>query len=205
MILKLQSVSLDAIVGVVGHSASETGCQEEVGGCNRDCSYLQQTIADCRLLPTLRNFQKGHIDHVPTSCLDKYTEISEYIKFMMSLPAVKAWYQKKPASSGNKVAENTPFTKEQLAQYRGESNGKPTYLCAKGVVFDVSSNDMYKVGSTYHLFTGHDASRSLAKMSLDPSDLNGVVDDLTEAQLSTLDDWFKKFSEKYPRVGVLKN
>ena len=42
-------------------------------------------------------------------------------------------------------------------------------------------------------------------MSLDPSDLNGPIDDLNEIQLSTLDDWFKKFSEKYPRVGILNN
>jgi|EP00945_MAST-04E_sp_MAST-4E-sp1_P000053 glutathione S-transferase/predicted heme/steroid binding protein len=162
------------------------------------------TIADCRLLPTLRNFQRGHVDHVPVTCLDSYTEMSEYIKFMMSLPAVKAWYQK-GSTSTKEAAEGASFTTEELLQYRGEENGKPAYLCAKGVVFDVSANEMYKAGNSYHLFTGHDASRSLAKMSLDPSDLNGATDDLNENQLSTLDDWFKKFTEKYPRVGVLKN
>ena len=104
-----------------------------------------------------------------------------------------------------KTLGGASFTKEELLQYRGEGNGKPTYICAKGVVFDVSSNELYKIGNTYHFFTGHDASRSLAKMSLDPSDLNGPIDDLNETQLSTLDDWFKKFSEKYPRVGILNN
>jgi len=30
------------------------------------------SIADCMILPALRAFQRGHIDHVPVTCLDEY-------------------------------------------------------------------------------------------------------------------------------------
>jgi len=50
------------------------------------------TMADCVLLPTLRNFIRGHIDHVPTTCLDGHPAIKAYIAAMMEVPKIKAWY-----------------------------------------------------------------------------------------------------------------
>ena len=52
-----------------------------------------------------------------------------------------------------------------------------------------------------------DASRALAKMSLDPKDAqNPDISDLTEKEMNTLKDWVKTFDERknYPIVGVLK-
>ena len=43
----------------------------------------------------LRAFQKGHIDHVPVTCLDAYPEVTAWIARMMALPAVAAWYAPK--------------------------------------------------------------------------------------------------------------
>lgn len=53
----------------------------------------EPTIADCHLVPALRNYQKGHIDHVPTTCLDEYPVVIAYIKRFLELPTVKAYYE----------------------------------------------------------------------------------------------------------------
>jgi glutathione S-transferase len=105
------------------------------------------TIADARLLPTLRSFQKGHIDFVPVTCLDGFPELIGYIKYMMNLPAVKEWY-------APPVVE---FTKEELLNFRGV-DGAPMYICAKGTVFDVTNVDFYAPGNSYNIFVGHDGT-----------------------------------------------
>lgn len=50
------------------------------------------TIADLRLLPQLRYFQKGAADFVPTTCLDAYPHVTAWIARMMALPQIKEWY-----------------------------------------------------------------------------------------------------------------
>ena len=55
----------------------------------------QPTIADCYILPQLRLFQRGIIDHVPTDCLDGYPVITAWIQRMMELPQLREWYSKK--------------------------------------------------------------------------------------------------------------
>ena len=52
------------------------------------------SIADLYLLPALRRYQKGFIDHVPTTALDEYTSIIDYIKRVMAVPEVAVWYAK---------------------------------------------------------------------------------------------------------------
>jgi len=52
----------------------------------------QPTIADCLLVPALRNFSRGHIDHVEANCLDKYPKIVDYIKRFCALPGVQGRY-----------------------------------------------------------------------------------------------------------------
>ena len=112
---------------------------------------------------------------------------------MLSLPILRDWY-------GLGEPQKT-FTVSELAMYRG-LNGGPVYLGAKGIVFDVSGSTFYAPGSNYHIFTGYDASRALAKMSLDVKDLeNPSIDDLNESELQTLDDWVEKFKSKYTIVG----
>lgn len=52
-----------------------------------------------------------------------------------------------------------------------------------------------------------DASRALAKMSLDPKDAqNSDISDLTEKEMKTLKDWVATFDDRknYPIVGVLQ-
>lgn len=54
----------------------------------------QVTLADCALVPELRKFQQGYMDHVPTTSLDKFPVLLAYIDRFMSVPAVKAFYKK---------------------------------------------------------------------------------------------------------------
>lgn len=51
------------------------------------------------------------------------------------------------------------------------------------------------------MFAGKEVSRALGLMSLDKADCNAHLDDLTDKQLQTLEDWEKKFRDKYPVVG----
>jgi glutathione S-transferase len=51
------------------------------------------TVADCLAIPFLRGFTRGHIDHVPTTCLDAFPAVVEYIKNFCALEGVKGRYQ----------------------------------------------------------------------------------------------------------------
>ena len=53
------------------------------------------TIADCALVPELRKYSAGFIDHVPTDCMEKYPKLTAYINAFLAIPAVKAYYDAK--------------------------------------------------------------------------------------------------------------
>ncbi|KAJ3358487.1 hypothetical protein GGF32_000390 [Allomyces javanicus] len=94
------------------------------------------------------------------------------------------------------------FTKAELAQFDNSDESKPVYLAIKGVVFDVSSNrSMYPHGSGYGVFAGKDASRALAKSSLDEEHCVPQWKDLPADELKVLNDWFAFYEKKYPIVG----
>ena len=53
------------------------------------------------------------------------------------------------------------------------------------------------------MLAGHDGSRALAKMSLEPEDVKDGWDDITDLtpfQLDTLNDWVMKFQTRYSEV-----
>jgi glutathione S-transferase len=52
----------------------------------------EPTIADCYAIPFIRQLTRGHIDHVPTTCLDGYPKIIDYIKRFCALEQVKGRY-----------------------------------------------------------------------------------------------------------------
>lgn len=61
---------------------------------------------------------------------------------------------------------------EELQQFDGIKKPQ-TFLAAKGVIYDVTGVGFYKKdGGPYGLFSAHDASINLAKMSHDESLLN---------------------------------
>ncbi|EPS63082.1 hypothetical protein M569_11706 [Genlisea aurea] len=94
------------------------------------------------------------------------------------------------------------LTARQLVAYDGSDPSKPIYVAIKGKIYDVTAGrNFYGVGGDYHLFAGKDASRALAKMSKDESDVVPDLDGLTEKEIGVLEDWERKFQAKYPVVG----
>ncbi|MEE6514988.1 hypothetical protein FKM82_023457 [Ascaphus truei] len=95
------------------------------------------------------------------------------------------------------------FTDQDLARYSGEQDDQPIYMAVKGTVFDVTAGkEFYGKAAPYTALTGKDATRGVAKMSLDPADLTYDTTGLTEEQLKSLDDIFDNvYKKKYPIVG----
>jgi prostaglandin-H2 D-isomerase / glutathione transferase len=52
----------------------------------------EPTIADCYALPIVRGFTRGHMDHFPTTVLDDFPEIVDWIKRFCALESVKGRY-----------------------------------------------------------------------------------------------------------------
>lgn len=50
------------------------------------------TLADCVAVPVLRNYTRGHIDHVPTDLLDAHPALKAYVQRFCALPAIKGRY-----------------------------------------------------------------------------------------------------------------
>ncbi|KAF5786018.1 putative cytochrome b5-like heme/steroid binding domain-containing protein [Helianthus annuus] len=96
------------------------------------------------------------------------------------------------------------ITEEELRPYNGSDPNKPLLMAIKGKIYDVSRSRMfYGPGGPYALFAGRDASRALALMSFEPSDLTGDISGLGASELEVLEDWEAKFEEKYVKVGEL--
>ncbi|KAM5238475.1 neudesin [Ctenodactylus gundi] len=116
------------------------------------------------------------------------------------LLAARAGHTPRPAERGPPVRL---FTEEELARYAGAEEDQPIYLAVKGVVFDVTSGkEFYGQGAPYNALTGKDATRGVAKMSLDPADLTHDITGLTDKELEALDEVFTKvYKAKYPIVG----
>merc|ERR1719379_3376492 len=65
----------------------------ETNGGQFLCGTDQPTIADCYLVPILRNFTKGHIDYVDTECIQKNSpKLVEYVQRFCALPAIQGRY-----------------------------------------------------------------------------------------------------------------
>jgi len=62
----------------------------------------------------------------------------------------------------------------------------------------------YGPGGPYALFAGRDASRALAKMSFEASDLTGDISGLGPFEVEALQEWEHKFKSKYVTVGIIK-
>jgi len=94
------------------------------------------------------------------------------------------------------------FTKAELAAFDGR-DGRPVYVCAKGIVYDVDP-EFYGPDGPYGIMAGRDASRALALVSLDQADIdNTSLEGLSWMDLNTLEEWIAKFEMKYHRVGYL--
>jgi predicted heme/steroid binding protein len=105
------------------------------------------------------------------------------------------------------------LTREELADYRGTNptlDGRlspQVFVSISGHIFDVSygGHHLYGPDGPYQIFAGRDASRALAKMSMEVNDLESSdLTDLTKEQTASLAKWFETFQSKYPLVGALR-
>ena len=100
---------------------------------------------------------------------------------------------------------SSSFTLESLSNYDGSQEGRPIYLSVSGKVHDVTSgNQFYGPNGPYHAFAGKECARALALMSVDALECTGDLTGLDERQLTTLQQWKTKLTEKYPVVGHLE-
>ena len=126
-----------------------------------------------------------------------------YIFVIVAIVAVLLYFLWPTISPILGMSKLREFSREQLREYDGESR-KEIYIGCKGEVFDVTKSQSYKPGATYHVFAGRDATVGLAKMSLDPVDLESSdMTSLKESDKTCLDQWYKQFKDhyKYPVVG----
>ena len=113
-----------------------------------------------------------------------------------------------PSKSSEEPTPLRDFTVVQLEDFNGlnKDNKNKVYISLRRDVFDVTSarDTFYGPGQPYFSFAGREASRAMAKMSFDESELrDGLnVSELGPFESSTLDDWIQKFHMKgYPIVG----
>lgn len=105
----------------------------------------------------------------------------------------------------------TRFTPTTLANYNGVSDSR-VLIAVKGKVYDVTAGkNFYGPEGPYSNFAGRDASRGLAKNSFDEEVLTALdepidcLEDLTEEELKSLNDWAGLFDSKYIHCGELVN
>merc|ERR1711991_497325 len=94
----------------------------------------------------------------------------------------------------------------ELAKHDGADSSLPVYVAVRGTIYDVTSRrDMYGIkGQGYNCLAGRDASRALAKHSLDEKTCkNPRIDDLSPGELDALDAWEASYSQKYQVVGYV--
>ncbi|KFY13410.1 hypothetical protein V492_03294 [Pseudogymnoascus sp. VKM F-4246] len=74
------------------------------------------------------------------------------------------------------------------------TDGYPCYVAIKGIVFDVNGKEPYLPGGSYSVFSGHDASRALAKTSTNATDVSPEWFDLDDKEKGVLNDWYTFFN-----------
>ncbi len=129
---------------------------------------------------------------------------------LSELDALQGWvtkFESKYRVVGHLVREppKKDYTLAELREYDGTHGDKTVLFVMRGKVFDVTNGwSFYGPGGGYAILAGRDASRALAKMSLDVADVDDPhVDDLTAEENKTLDEWIEKLGKKYPVLGNL--
>jgi len=102
------------------------------------------------------------------------------------------------------LEEQLELSLSELQGYVGADGGRILFSLA-GELLDVTAGaDMYSPGSGYAMLAGHDVTRCLGTMSLDPAELDDVAwepDDAEEEK--TVAQWRLKLKAKYPVAGKL--
>lgn len=114
----------------------------------------------------------------------------------------------KPTKMAALPKHEGPWTLGALRKFDGSTSETPIYICIRDIIYDITSHpsgrELYSAPSGYSVMAGRDASVMLAKMDLKIGfEHNLTVSDLDEEELKVLEDWEKKYKEKYRVVGKL--
>ena len=94
------------------------------------------------------------------------------------------------------------WSEKELAQYDGSDPDGPILLAIDGTVFNVwKGRSFYGMGGEYHIMAGRDATRLLAKTTLEEETEEEKNKPLTIAEKAALEGWFWTFKNKYDVVG----
>lgn len=97
------------------------------------------------------------------------------------------------------------WKEEELAQYNGRDPDGPILLGVDGTVFNVwKGRNFYGPAGEYHVMAGRDATRLLAKNSLEEESEEDAKKPLSIAEKATLEGWYWIFKGKYQVVGRLE-
>lgn len=101
--------------------------------------------------------------------------------------------------------EERLFFDQELAFYDGRKGSKGLYLVILGYVYDVQKGAKhYGPGEAYHMFVGHDASKSF--ISGDFEEYTAEMSDvssLTDSELKSIVKWKSFYDENYEFKGKL--
>ena len=97
------------------------------------------------------------------------------------------------------------WKEEEMAKYDGSDPDGPILLGVDGTVFNVwKGRNFYGPGGEYHVMAGRDATRFLAKNSLEVESEEDAMKPLNIAEKATLEGWYWIFKGKYEVVGKLE-
>lgn len=97
------------------------------------------------------------------------------------------------------------WSEAELAVYDGTDPDGPLLLAANGDVFNVwKSRHLYGPGCEYGIMGGRDATRFLAKNSLEEESVEGRTKPLNVAERASLEGWYWTLKNKYDVVGRLE-
>ena len=134
--------------------------------------------------------------------LEKYMPIPEVPEIKRSDEAI----DKMTREELIKLEEQDPklplMTLKELKKYSG-IKGQKAYVCCKGVIYDVSQNEVYASDGGYNSLAGKDATLSLGKMQLELAGKRGWREALDMQGLQTVFEWQKWYNERYTKIGYL--
>ena len=175
---------------------------------------------ECGVALAKMSFDKEHLDDIEGCNQLNFGEKNELEGWIEKFTYYRPYPIKGRLIPSKKLPKATDniLTLADLSKHRGTEEedvpegygAAPIYVAVLGKVYDVSFGGVtnYRPLGPYHGFAGKDASRALAKMSLDPAVVdNREISDLTESEQNVLNDWAKTFEEKkgYPVVGRMKS
>ncbi len=104
------------------------------------------------------------------------------------------------------VRPQAGWTPSELAQFTGDSEDRngPILIAVDGRVYNVAiARHLYGPGGEYSIMAGRDATRYLARNSIEAESPERASSALTLAERASLAAWKAVFERKYDVVGVL--